>query len=96
VTLERSQSAAIDRADYHGFMAALLQREGRHREAIEHYRQALRRTASAVWQMGLGISLQAENRFQEARDAFNRAKAANTLSPELQAFVDQRLRQLGQ
>lgn len=96
MTLERSQPAAVDRADYHGFMAALLQREGRHREAIEHYRQALRRSASAVWQMGLGISLQAENRFQEARDAFNRAKAANTLSPELQAFVDQRLRQLGQ
>lgn len=95
-TLERTQSAAADRADYHGFMAALLQREGRHREAIEHYRQALRRASSAVWQMGLGISLQAENRFQEAREAFNRAKAANTLSPELQAFVDQRLRQLGQ
>lgn len=95
-TLERTQSAAADRADYHGFMAALLQREGRHREAIEHYRQALRRASSAVWQMGLGISLQAENRFQEARVAFSRAKAANTLSPELQAFVDDRLRQLGQ
>ena len=95
-TLERSQSAAADRADYHGFMAALLQRDGRHAEAIEHYRLALRRTPSAIWQMGLGISLQAENRPQEARDAFSRASAANTLSPELQAFVEQRLRQLGQ
>lgn len=95
-TLERSQSAAADRADYHGFMAALLQRDGRHAEAIEHYRLALRRTPSAIWQMGLGISLQAENRAQEARDAFSRASAANTLSPELQAFVEQRLRQLGQ
>lgn len=97
VTLERTQSAAIDRADYQAFMAALLQREGRHPEAIEHYRQALRRAPnSAVWQMGLGISLQAENRYQEAREAFNRAKSANTLSPELQSFVEQRLRQLGQ
>lgn len=95
-TLERSQSAAADRADYHGFMAALLQRDGRHAEAIEHYRLALRRTPSAIWQMGLGISLQAENRAQEAREAFSRARAANTLSPELQAFVEQRLRQLGQ
>lgn len=94
-TLERSQSAAPERADYHAFMAALLQRKGRHPEAIEQYRQALRLTASAAWQMGLGISLQAENRLQEAREAFGRAKAANTLSPELQAFVDQRLKQLG-
>lgn len=95
-TLERTQSNALDRADYQAFMAALLQREGRHREAIDHYRQALRRTSSAVWQMGLGISLQAENRYPEAREAFSRAKAANALSPELQAFVEQRLRQLGQ
>jgi len=95
-TLERSQSSAIDRADYQAFMAALLQRAARHGEAIDHYRQALRRSSSAVWQMGLGISLQAENRFQEAREAFSRAKSANTLSPELQAFVDQRLKQLGQ
>lgn len=95
-TLERSQPAAADRADYHGFMAALLQRDGRHAEAIEHYRLALRRTPSAIWQMGLGISLQAENRAPEAREAFSRAKAANSLSPELQAFVEQRLGQLGQ
>jgi MSHA biogenesis protein MshN len=96
-TLERTLPHAVDRADYHAFMAALLQRGERHREAIEHYRQALRRSPhSAVWQMGLGISLQAESRFQEAREVFNRAKAANTLSPELQAFVEQRLKQLGQ
>ncbi len=96
-TLERTLPHAADRADYHAFMAALLQRGARHREAIEHYRQALHRAPySAVWQMGLGISLQAENRLQEARDAFSRAMAANTLSPELQAFVEQRLKQLGQ
>lgn len=94
-TLERSQAAAAERADYQAFMAALLQRNGRHPEAIDHYQRALRLSSSAVWQMGLGISLQAENRYREAREAFSRAKAANTLSPELQAFIDQRLKQLG-
>ena len=44
--------------------------------------------------MGLGISLQAVNRNSEAQDAFRRARASNTLNPELQAFVDQRLKQL--
>ena len=50
---------------------------------------------SAGW-MGLGISLQAENRLPEARDAFSRAKASNTLSAPLLAFVDQKLGQLRQ
>jgi MSHA biogenesis protein MshN len=44
--------------------------------------------------MGLGISLQALNRNSEAQEAFRRAKSSNTLNPELQAFVDQRLKQL--
>lgn len=95
-TLEHTLPHAAERPAYQAFMAALLQREERHREAIEHYQLAIRKTPSAVWLMGLGISLQAENRFQEAREAFNRARAANTLSPELLSFVEQRLRQLGQ
>ena len=44
--------------------------------------------------MGLGISLQAENRTADAHEAFARAKATNTLTPELQAFVEQKLQQL--
>lgn len=94
-TLERTLPHAAERPAYEAFMAALLQREERHREAIEHYQSAIRKTPSGVWLMGLGISLQAEGRFQEARRAFGRAKDSN-LSPELQEFVEQRLKQLGQ
>lgn len=96
-TLDRSQHAAANHAEYYGFMAALLQRENYHREAIVQYRQALRLApGNAVWLMGLGISLQADKNFPEAREAYSRARASGTLSPELQAFVEQRLRQLGQ
>lgn len=94
-TLERTLPHAAEQPAYQAFLAALLQREERHREAIEHYQSAIRKTPSGVWLMGLGISLQAEGRSQEARQAFGRAKASN-LSPELQEFVEQRLRQLGQ
>ena len=95
-SLERTLPYASENADYQAFLAALLQREGQHREAIAHYLLALRNAPqTGVWLMGLGISLQAENRRAEAREAFSRARTSNTLSPELQAFVEQRLKQLG-
>ena len=91
-TLQRSLPAGAGRADYQGFIAALLQREGRHHDAIDHYQRALRKVpASGVWLTGMGISLQAENRVAEAKEAFERARATNSLDPELKAFVDQQL-----
>lgn len=93
-TLQHSLPHAAGRADYVAFLAAMLQREGRHREAIDYYLQALRgEPNSGVWLMGMGISLQAENRRDEARDALRRALASNTLSPGLQAHVEQLIRQ---
>ncbi len=94
-TLQKTLPYALERADYHAFLAALLQRQANHKEAVEHYFVALRKTPqNGVWWMGLGISLQAENRVPEAQDAFGRAKASNSLSPELKAFVEQKLGQL--
>jgi MSHA biogenesis protein MshN len=94
-TLQRTLPYASDRADYQAFLAALLQREGRHKEASQHYLLALHKSPqNGLWWMGIGISLQADNRLAEARDAFGRAKAAGNLSPELLAFVEQKLNQL--
>lgn len=45
--------------------------------------------------MGLGISLHAVKRNEEARDAFQRAIGTGTLSAELRAFIEQRLKDLG-
>ena len=91
-TLERSLPYASEQADYQAFLAALLQRGGRHKSAIEHYIVALKQSPqSGVWWMGLGISLKADNQPDKAREAFTRAKASNSLSPELLAFVNQQL-----
>ncbi|MBC7500955.1 MAG: tetratricopeptide repeat protein [Herminiimonas sp.] len=95
-TLQRTLPYATDRADYQSFLAALLQREGRHKEAVEKYLVALGKAPqNGVWWMGMAISLQADNRSGEALEAFLRAKATSTLSPDLVAFVDQKLVQLG-
>jgi MSHA biogenesis protein MshN len=44
--------------------------------------------------IGLGISLQALGKLDKAQEAFNRAQATATLSPELSLFVEQQLKQL--
>ena len=94
-TLERTLPHAVERSDYQAFLAALLQRDERHKQAAEHYLLALQKTPqSGVWWMGLGISLQAEQRTAEAQEAFRRAKSTNSLTPELLAFVEARLSQL--
>jgi len=96
-TLQRSLPHAAEKADYQAFLAALLQRDERHKQAVEHYLLALQKAPqNGVWWMGLGISLQAEKRVPEAQESFKRAKATNSLSPELLAFVEARLGQLQQ
>lgn len=93
-TLQNNPPAG-ESAEYHAFMAALLQRNERHKEAISEYQLALRsHPASGPWLLGLGISLQADNQSIKATDAFRRARQSGSLSPELQAFADQRIKAL--
>jgi hypothetical protein len=93
--LSKHAGSAANNADYHALDAAVLQRLGRHKEAVSGYQAALRLAPRAgLWWMGMGISLQADNRSAEALDAFKRAKSAGGLSPDLLAFVDQRMKQL--
>jgi MSHA biogenesis protein MshN len=94
-TLEKSLPYADAQADYQAFFAALLQRRNRHKEAISHYQIALQLAPdNGVWLVGYGISLQAVQRNEDARNAFRRALESRTLTPELQAFVQQKLKGL--
>ncbi|HUG21982.1 tetratricopeptide repeat protein [Piscinibacter sp.] len=91
------QAAAITSPgpEDNAFHAAILQRLNRHADAAALYAAALRVTpGNGVWWMGLGMSLAGDGRNDAAREAFNRARASGTLSPELGSYVEQRLRQL--
>jgi tetratricopeptide (TPR) repeat protein len=94
-TMQKSLPYAEKQADYQAFVAALLQRQNRHKEAIDYFLNAVKlNPQSGVWLMGLAISLRAEHRDAESRDAFNRALESHTLSAELQSFVNQQLKEL--
>jgi MSHA biogenesis protein MshN len=93
--LQRHAAPPNRNPDFHAFAAALYQRLGRHKEAIDQYETALRLAPSAgVWWVGLGISFQAAEQSKEAVEAYTHAKSSGNLAPELLAFVDQRLKQL--
>ena len=94
-TLEKTLPYADQQAGYQAFFAALLQRQNRHKEAITHYQIALQLAPdNGIWLMGYGISLQAAQRTDDARVAFRRALDSKTLSPELQAFVQMKIKGL--
>jgi MSHA biogenesis protein MshN len=95
VTLQKYLPHAERRPDYQAFVAALLQRQDRHKEAIAHFQIALQLVpGNGVWLMGLGISLQAAQRNEDAREAYRRALGSNSLNPQLQEFVQKKLREL--
>jgi MSHA biogenesis protein MshN len=94
-TLQKTLPYAERMADYQAFMAALLQRLGRHKEAITYYQKALEVTpGSGLWLMGEGISMQADHQTEAALETFKRALETRSLSAELQAFVAQRIKEL--
>ncbi|MBA4382618.1 MAG: hypothetical protein C0406_08650 [Sideroxydans sp.] len=94
-TMERNLLQADNKADYQAFYAALLQRKDRHKEAVNHYQIALQLAPNnGVWLMGFGISLQEIQRFEDAKAAYHKALATNSLSPQLTAFVQQKLKGL--
>ncbi len=94
-TLEKTLPHARNRADYHALMGTVLQMLSRHGEALAHYEIAVRMEPRAGrWLAGLGISLDEEKRFTEARDAYRRALDTRALDAQLQAFVERKLKQL--
>ncbi len=94
-TLEKSLPYAKQHADYHAFLAALLQRQSRNEDALTHYQIATQLAPNnGAWLMGYGISLQAVRRDADAKAAFKKALDTRTLSPELQAFVQRKIKEL--
>lgn len=88
--------AAAQSADFQALKGAVLQRMGRHAEAVTAYQEAVQKSsqpAGGTW-AGLGVSLEALGRPGEAVQAYRRALAAAPLAPELRAYTEDRIRAL--
>ena len=75
--------------------AAVLQRLGRHAEAVTAYHDALQKSAQpgTTW-TGFGISLEALGRHGEASQAYHRALTAGPLPAELRDYAESRIKAL--
>ncbi len=92
-TLQKYMAYGEKNADYHGFSGVLLQRLQKPREAAAHYQAAVQINPNeGRWWLGLGLAYEAEGRPAEARDAFQHARGARGLTPEMAAVIDKKLR----
>lgn len=93
--LRAHASAAESNAEYRAFAAALLQRLGRHAEAIEEYRAVLTLAPHAgIWWVGLGRSYEATGETSAAAEAYARARDTGSLNAGIAQFVEQKLQTL--
>ena len=92
--LERAGPASG--ADFQAMRGAVLQRVGRHADAVNAYQSALQTGAAqpATSWIGLGISLESLGRKSEAVLAYRRALAAGPLAQEARDYAESRARAL--
>jgi MSHA biogenesis protein MshN len=87
--------AAAQGAEFQVLRGAVLQRLGRHAEAVTAYQDALQKSAQpgGTW-TGLAISLEALGRHGEAAQAYQRALAAGPMPAQLRDYAEGRIKAL--
>ena len=89
--LNKVVEPAVSEPNHQALRGAVLQRLGRHAEAVESYQKALRvAPQQATSWLGLGISLEALNLRPEAGDAYRRALGAGPLAAEAREYAENR------
>ena len=81
--------------EFQALRGAVLQRLGRHSEALEAYDNAIRggKPPATTW-IGLGISLEAVGRPSDAAQAYRRALSAGPVAAEAREYAESRARAL--
>ena len=89
--LNKVMEPAQSDANHQALRGAVLQRLGRHAEAVEAYQKTLRVAPhQATSWLGLAISLEALGRASDAGDAYRRALGAGPLAAEARDYAETR------
>jgi MSHA biogenesis protein MshN len=81
--------------DYYAYLAALYQHDGQYMMAAELYHDLVRMDdQNGVWWLGLGLALESAGKNNAALEAFNHALVSHSLTPSLQAYVQQEVDKL--
>ena len=90
--MEENRRAAANNPEYVAFLAVLYQRVGKHAEAVKAYTEAVTlNPQEGRWWLGMGISLEATQDWDNAEKAFQRAIDGGTLDDNLLKYARQRL-----
>lgn len=93
--LDRAAPVGHGAADFQAFRGAMLQRLGRHDEALVAYQNAVRDgTPPATAWIGYAISLEAVGKRSEAAQAYRRALTVGPLAAEARDYAESRARAL--
>lgn len=86
---------AAQTPEFQALRGAVLQRMGRHAEAVQAYEEALQKSTQpgSTW-AGFAVSLEALGRPEEAVEAYQRALGAGPLPAELREYAEARIRAL--
>lgn len=91
-SLQDGMAGRVVNAEYHATLAALLVRLKQYPDAARQYEQALKQqSGQGTWWMGLGLSLEAQGKNDDARSAYRRALMSGNLPDKLGEFVRTKL-----
>ena len=93
--LDRAAPVGHGAADFQAFRGAMLQRLGRHDEALVAYQNAVRdgNPPATAW-IGYAISLEAVGKRSEAAQAYRRALSVGPIAAEAREYAESRARAL--